>query len=470
LSTLLAAQPGPSDESLARELAAGRTAAFDELYRRYSGQLAAYGGRLVNDRSAGEDIAQVTLMNAYQAVRRGSEPVHVRPWLYRIARNVALETIERRREVLPLRDDHAWVHDPREHREARAELVNALRTLPYRQRNAFLLREVQGLRVSEIAARLGLSSAQVEQALFAARNRLAEHLAFGGRLSCASVRKLDTARLTHAQQRGVNSHVRSCHACKSGRRRGVLALVPSGLVEALRNAAAALLGGGAGAPVAAKVAAVAVTAAAVGAAPVVHRDADAVAAPVRASLGAPAVATASASELTRGPSGVARRPVKTAAAAAAPASAASAKARVHEHVRGALALPLPAVEAGLPAALPPIESSLPAPVDAGPAEQIPTLESAPVTDPELEQPEANPNPGEPVPVPLPEPDPVKPENPGEEYQPGPNDPIPPEDKDPTPLPQPEPDPQPTPDPQPSPDPEPGPGAEDGLTRSLSPQP
>jgi RNA polymerase sigma factor (sigma-70 family) len=460
----LPAQPGPSDESLARELAAGRTAAFDELYRRYSGQLAAYGGRLVNDRSAGEDIAQVTLMNAYQAVRRGSEPVHVRPWLYRIARNVALETIERRREALPLRDDHAWVHDPREHRETRAELVNALRTLPHRQRNAFLLREVQGLRVSEIAGRLGLSSAQVEQALFAARNRLAEHLAFGGRLSCASVRKLDAARLTHAQQRGVNSHVRSCHACKSGRRRGVPALLPSGLVEALRNAAAALLGGGAGAPVVAKVAALAVTAAAVGAAPMVHRGADAEAAPVRAPLAAPAAATASATEVTRRPSPVARGPAE---AAAAPVPSASAKARVHEQARGALVPPLPAVEVSLPAALPTVESRLPAPVDA--AEQIPTPDPAPVTEPEPEQPEPKPNP-DPVPVPLPGPEPVKPENPGEEYQPGPNDPTPPEDKDPTPLPQPGPDPQPTPDPQPSPDPEPGPGAENGLTPSPEPGP
>jgi RNA polymerase sigma factor (sigma-70 family) len=455
----LPAQPGPSDESLARELAAGRTAAFDELYRRYSGQLAAYGGRLVNDRSAGEDIAQVTLMNAYQAVRRGSEPIHVRPWLYRIARNVALETIERRCEALPLRDDHAWVDDPREPREARAELVNALRTLPYRQRNAFLLREVQGLRISEIAGRLALSPAQVEQALFAARNRLAEHLAFGGRLSCASVRKLDSSRLTHAQRRGVNSHVRSCHACKSGRRRGVLALLPSGLVETLRNAAAALLGG-AGAPVAAKVAAVAVTAAAVGAAPVVvQRDAEAVAAHVRVPLAAPAVATASAQD-ARGPSAVARGPAQAIAPAAATTGrAARAKARVHEQAREALAPPLPTVEASLPAAFPSVEASLPGRADTPAGEQVPTPDPAPpVTEPEPEQPQPKPSP-DPVPMPGPEPDPVKPEDPGG-YQPGPNDPTPPEENGPVPLP------QPGPEPQPSPEPAPGPGD----AQSPSPEP
>jgi RNA polymerase sigma factor (sigma-70 family) len=455
----LPAQPGPSDESLARELAAGRTAAFDELYRRYAGQLAAYGGRLVNDRSVGEDIAQVTLMNAYQAVRRGNEPVHVRPWLYRIARNVALETIARRREELPLRDDHAWVDDPREPRESRAELVNALRTLPHRQRNAFLLREVQGLRISEIAGRLELSPAQVEQALFAARNRLAEHLAFGGRLSCASVRKLDSSRLTHAQRRGVNSHVRSCHACKSGRRRGVLALLPSGLVEALRNAAAALLGGGAGAPVAAKVAAVAVTAAAVGAAPVVHRDAEAVAAPVRAPLAASAVATASAPD-THGPSDVAHGPAQAMArAGATPGRLAPAKAGVHEQTREARVPGLPAVEANLPAALPPVEAGVPALADTPAGAQVPTPDPAPGTEPEPEQPPPKPSPG-PVPVPLPEPDPVKPEDPGE-YYPGPNDPTPPEEKEPAPLPQPGPDPQPSPDPEPGP----GPGPENGQSPS-----
>jgi DNA-directed RNA polymerase specialized sigma24 family protein len=74
-----------TDERLARSLSAGEAAAFDELYRRYARRLSAYGARLLGDASAGEDVAQIALFNAYQALCRGSEPMHIRAWLFRIA-------------------------------------------------------------------------------------------------------------------------------------------------------------------------------------------------------------------------------------------------------------------------------------------------------------------------------------------------------------------------------------------------
>jgi RNA polymerase sigma factor (sigma-70 family) len=73
-------------------------------------------------------------------------------------------------------------HEPAsadESSELRATLLEALGDLPERQRAAYLLREVQGLRIAEIGEALELTIQQVEQALFAARNRLAEQLTFG---------------------------------------------------------------------------------------------------------------------------------------------------------------------------------------------------------------------------------------------------------------------------------------------------
>jgi DNA-directed RNA polymerase specialized sigma24 family protein len=83
------------DERLVRALTEGEAAAFDELYRRYARRLAAYGARLLGDVSAGEDVAQIALLNAYQALRRGTEPAQVRAWLFRIAHNAALEILSR---------------------------------------------------------------------------------------------------------------------------------------------------------------------------------------------------------------------------------------------------------------------------------------------------------------------------------------------------------------------------------------
>jgi RNA polymerase sigma-70 factor (ECF subfamily) len=255
---------GPLDEDLAARIAAGDDDAFAELYRRYARPLAGYAGRMLRDSAAGEDVAQVALFNAYQALRRGSSPTFVRAWLYRIARNAAFEAIEKRGDVVPLDDRDQVFEEPLDAHAARADLMAAVRTLPERQRNVYALRELQGLRVAEIAERLDLVTEQVEQALFAARNKLAEHLEFGERLDCASVKSLAEARTTRAQRRAVKSHLRSCTACRSsGLRFGVLAL-PLGW---LRDGAAGIFGGGA-----AKAAAVVAAGAAAGAIPVVVED------------------------------------------------------------------------------------------------------------------------------------------------------------------------------------------------------
>jgi RNA polymerase sigma factor (sigma-70 family) len=259
-----------TDERLARSLSAGDAAAFDELYRRYARRLSAYGARLLGDTSAGEDVAQIALFNAYQALCRGSEPAHVRAWLFRIAQNAALEILSRRRQLVEFSEEHHPSADPQELSAARGALIAALGTLPERQRSAYLLREVRGLRISEIAERLSLGTEQVEQALFAARNRLAEHLSFGDDLDCETARGLGSGGLHRTRQRALKRHLRSCVACRTAapRRRRVGLLTP---LAGLRDALAWLLGGASAS--AAKVGAVAAAAAVAVGTPVLGGDA-----------------------------------------------------------------------------------------------------------------------------------------------------------------------------------------------------
>jgi len=248
-----------SDERLSGRLASGEAAAFDELYRRYVHRLAAYGGHLLGDAAAGEDVAHVALMNAYQALRAGKLPTHVRPWLYRIAHNAAIDTLTRRRE-LPLADVRsvAEEEDTRSQPAARGALLAALAELPERQRRAYVLRELHGLRVAEIADELTLRAPQVEQALFSARNRMAELLVFGERLSCEAARRLAGGPLDWAERRAVRSHARSCPSCRTALagRASALGLLPA--LDWLRGLATAATGGGGVA--AAKIGAAAATA------------------------------------------------------------------------------------------------------------------------------------------------------------------------------------------------------------------
>jgi len=225
-----------SDEELGRRLAHGEAAAFDELYRRYARQLAAYGARLLGDRAAGEDVAHTALLKAYQALRRGDVPERPRPWLYRIAHRVALDSLAARCEPLATVGADVPSADSHERRLLRGELLAALEQLPDRQRQVYLLREVHGLRAREIGDALELAAAQVEQALFAARNRLAELLVFGERLDCETVRRLSGGDLDRLERRALKAHLRACAPCRGavGRRR-VLILLPFLPTDGLRR-------------------------------------------------------------------------------------------------------------------------------------------------------------------------------------------------------------------------------------------
>ncbi|HEV7639678.1 MAG TPA: sigma-70 family RNA polymerase sigma factor [Gaiellaceae bacterium] len=251
-----------SDENLGSRLASGEAAAFDELYRRYAHRLAAYGSHLLGDAASGEDVAQAAMLKAYGALRAGRLPDKMKPWLFRIAHNAAIDLVARRREL----STETLPEQPAGEREPFAgALVEALATLPDRQRRVYLLREVHGLRIDETSAELGLTAAQVEQSLFAARNRLAEQLVFGDRLNCVTVQRLAEGSLDASERRALKTHLRSCHECRStmGLRGRALTIFPSGAgLEWLRGLGAGLIGGGA--PVAAKVGAVVATATIVG--------------------------------------------------------------------------------------------------------------------------------------------------------------------------------------------------------------
>lgn len=252
-----------SDESLGSRLSSGEAAAFDELYRRYVHRLAAYGSHLLGDAAAGEDVAQATLLKAYGVLRDGRLPSKMRPWLFRIAHNAAIDLVVRRREW-PSGDLPERAGDETE--PMAGALVSALAALPDRQRRVYVLREVHGMRIDETAAELGITTLQVEQSLFAARNRLAELLVFGDRLNCVTVRRLAAGPLEGDERRALKTHLHSCTQCRRavGARARALGWLPTSSLDWLRG----LLVGGAG-PAAAKVGAVVASATIAAGVPVV---------------------------------------------------------------------------------------------------------------------------------------------------------------------------------------------------------
>jgi RNA polymerase sigma factor (sigma-70 family) len=171
-SSLLATQ---SDDRLVDLVRAGSEPAFDAIVSRYRGPLLRYCGALLGAERA-EDAVQQALVNAYKAMQRDDKKLILKPWLYRIAHNSSLNAL---RDGGPkheaLEDEHATVeqpHEVHERRERLAEVLAAVQTLPVRQRDAIVLREVEGRSYEEIAAALGTGAGSVRALINRARGSL----------------------------------------------------------------------------------------------------------------------------------------------------------------------------------------------------------------------------------------------------------------------------------------------------------
>ena len=207
------------DEALASRAAAGNKDAFAALYERYHGPLLGYcRSILLNDEDA-SDATQNALENALRALPRREPGRPLRPWLYRIAHNEAINIVRRRQPVADgALDTESLLTVPgpevdAEQRTRLAQLVDDLRMLPERQRGALVMRELSGLSYDEIGVALGVSNEAARRAVFDARTAL--HDAVDGRATaCTSVRRtLSDGDRRHLRARGMRAHLRSCDDC-----------------------------------------------------------------------------------------------------------------------------------------------------------------------------------------------------------------------------------------------------------------
>jgi RNA polymerase sigma-70 factor (ECF subfamily) len=150
---------------------------FEALYRSSRDDVFAYVTTLLRDPAAAEDVTALAFERAYRRRRtfdrrRGEE----RAWLFGIARNAALDELRRRRRVAPLplepADDSVGAEDGAELTLRRATVMQALRSLPTREREVIALKFHAGLPNTELARVLGISESAAGTLLYRTMQKL----------------------------------------------------------------------------------------------------------------------------------------------------------------------------------------------------------------------------------------------------------------------------------------------------------
>jgi RNA polymerase sigma-70 factor (ECF subfamily) len=161
-------EPAPAGFAQAREQF---LAMVDEIRP----QLHRYCARLTGSVIEGEDIVQDTLARAFYALTMMPEVPPLRPWLFRIAHNAALDFLKRHAtkytEARDDLDDAVGFEDRADPAVVRAALSRFL-VLPVSQRSAVILKDVLGHSLEDTAATMATTVAAVKAALVRGRGKL----------------------------------------------------------------------------------------------------------------------------------------------------------------------------------------------------------------------------------------------------------------------------------------------------------
>jgi RNA polymerase sigma-70 factor (ECF subfamily) len=180
------------------DVKAGDAQSFELLLHRYRTPLVNFLFRMVRDRAQAEDLAQEVFLRVYRARKDYVPSAKFTTWLFRIATNLALNSMRDRRyrqmevsidepvsmdaedgseKPLDLADRRPGVEQHLVEEARRAMIRGAIEKLPEKQRAAVLLHKYQGLDYREIGKILDCSESALKSLLFRAYEALRVELA-----------------------------------------------------------------------------------------------------------------------------------------------------------------------------------------------------------------------------------------------------------------------------------------------------
>jgi RNA polymerase sigma-70 factor (ECF subfamily) len=172
-----------SDEALLIAFGNGDRAAAQALTMRLTPKMLGYAARFLKDRAEAEDVAQEAMLRLWKIApdwRQGEAQVST--WLYRVVTNLCTDRLRKKRgkgldEIAEPEDGRPSQEAVMMQRQRVDALQAALDDLPERQREAVVLRHIEGLGNPEIAEILDISVEAVESLTARGKRALAKALA-----------------------------------------------------------------------------------------------------------------------------------------------------------------------------------------------------------------------------------------------------------------------------------------------------
>lgn len=174
------------DEILVAQFQAGRADAFDDLMKRYKGQIYAYLLRSVKNYEDAEELTIEVFFKAYRALDTWKPQARFSTWLYKIAHNLSIDfhRAKSRRPTYSLDDEEFVLDEPTavdlwsnpewevEEKDRHRVIREAIDQLSPKQKDVFMLNRYQGLQIKEITEVLGMAEGTVKIHLHRAVKKL----------------------------------------------------------------------------------------------------------------------------------------------------------------------------------------------------------------------------------------------------------------------------------------------------------
>lgn len=169
-----------ADGEVVRRVLAGERELFRILVERCRQDFGRYATSIAGDPDTAADAMQEALIRAYRALKSCRDPDRFKSWFFRILTNRCHTARSKHRREVALKDHRLTAKDRADQRAERRELREAieaaLQQLTEEQREAFVLKEVEGRTYDAISEMLGVGVDALKMRVYRARETLREEL------------------------------------------------------------------------------------------------------------------------------------------------------------------------------------------------------------------------------------------------------------------------------------------------------